>query len=533
MLRQHTKQDKKTILVHANCANPTAKGDFTFAGNLAVELKQEIDKQALPLDVVLVSTSDGMQKFISLYGTPNQHGRVIINHIDIGLCSLHEFDTVENSVIAYIAANPCKQAATDIIKRVIAPECKFLFIGNANQGDWSDISLKSQLINKFKTEQPQLYTTFSHQDLHFASTGFSGGRIGIPAIARLDTLPEICAAEAAALPTSNYGFMYLSNQSFSDYITIAQYIQLSGMDHYVLVGDFVDNKSMIENTCTFISNPTNNSVPNITFFKSLPNHVMRRTVAAATSPLVLSTGVTSTLEVMQDGKIPFYQLLENNTEFVASILLAVKSLAPEYPNPNLLLNLSALLLCQKPLKDVEAKLTEVLLKDDSSRANLIAINKRIIDKASGTIGRHLLSVVQANRDTKDDEQVELVCESLRVDKDTSRPECDKALRRATATGRMFETKVLVRHISQSSLGITINQQDPVKKRTALHWAVIANDIDTVRLLVQANASMNLRDSENNSPLEIALINGRQEIIALLVAKGARTTKINMPQKMLK
>lgn len=59
---------KDTVVLYANCQNDDAFGDFTFAGVLAQNLMLEIKKQNLSLDVILVSTKEGIPRFEKLYG---------------------------------------------------------------------------------------------------------------------------------------------------------------------------------------------------------------------------------------------------------------------------------------------------------------------------------------------------------------------------------------------------------------------------------------------------------------------------------
>ena len=132
---------KKVILIHANCLNPKAKGDFAFAGNIAKDTVQEISKLKETIDVILVSTVDGISRLVSLYG-PVIKDRLSVEGIDVGLCSLGTFDAV-GTVIAYIDANRCRHTAAYIIKRVICPESKFLFVGNINQQAYTGLDIQA------------------------------------------------------------------------------------------------------------------------------------------------------------------------------------------------------------------------------------------------------------------------------------------------------------------------------------------------------------------------------------------------------
>ena len=79
---------------------------------------------------------------------------------------------------------------------------------------------------------------------------------------------------------------------------IAQYMKLSGFDHYVLVGNFMDKTADIEfaykRDATF--SRSKHFFPQINYYQSLPNSLMRRMVAGVTGLLVVSTGTTSRLK---------------------------------------------------------------------------------------------------------------------------------------------------------------------------------------------------------------------------------------------
>ena len=231
---------RKVILVHANCINTTALGDFVFAGNLAKDLKMELN--AKEIDVFLVSSLDGMSAYQRMYGNPKD-GRIQIEGVSIGLSSLEQFDAVRHTVVAFIDANRCKYSSSAIIKRVIDPDTKFLFIGNANQTAWSDLSIKSLFLNKIEYEQPGLYQLFDSKDILIESAGFGAERFGLPIISKSVSCATLTAEQTALVPSTPYGFMYLSpGGTVSNYQIISQYMNLTNFDDYVLVGDFSKEK---------------------------------------------------------------------------------------------------------------------------------------------------------------------------------------------------------------------------------------------------------------------------------------------------
>lgn len=513
----------KVIVIHANCHNPTAKGDFAFAGNIAKDVVRELEKQGVKdIDVVLVSTLDGVPRFKSMYGNTVK-GRLSIEGTDVGLSSLEEFDAVENTVVAFIDANRCKYSAANLVKRVLSPDSKFIFVGNVNQEAFADIFMQTLYRMQAKMNQPGLYESFSDQDMLIGSAGIGQDRLGLPTITKAEDLPALSNPEKASLPTGKYGFMYLAAvDSSKDYKLIAQYIKLSGQDKYVLVGDFGSNKSDIKYAYDHDTTlPTSKSLPAIEYHQSLPNVVMRQTVANSSGDLVLSTGVTSTLEAMRDKKLTYYQDMSNNTEFVAAYLIAVKSLVSSDTSlfgamPQMIIELSSLLFSKKPLSRVDMERTHELLEISSISSRLVDTNQTIMDQASGKLAPKLLTFLGESRKTQDAVQLANVCASLRKTGELGSPVHDQALRRAATWGRLFELKVLIKSMSKSDLDKT----DSTYKRTALHWAVSGKNLDCARALVNAGAALDLQDNLGQTALHKAVAGGDREMIKMLIEAGA-------------
>ena len=120
------------IIIYANCRNPSAKGDFALAGQLAKEVQSELNSNASDIKVILTSTLDGYGRLTSMYGVPVE-GKVNIEGVSIKLLPLEYINPVKNNTVAYIEANRCKYAPADLVKRVLSPSSKVLFVGNANQ----------------------------------------------------------------------------------------------------------------------------------------------------------------------------------------------------------------------------------------------------------------------------------------------------------------------------------------------------------------------------------------------------------------
>lgn len=514
----------KVILVHANCHNPTAKGDFSFAGNIAKDIVKEILANSInDIDVILVSSLDGVPRFESLYG-PVVNNRVHVEDTEVGLSSLETFDAVENTVVAFIDANRCKYTAGDIVKRVLSPESKFIFVGNVNQQSYSGLFIQTLYRMQLEKDQPGLYQPFSAQDMLIGSAGLGSDRLDIPTITKSEDLSPLTSSQSSMVPTGDYGFMYLAAvDSSRDYKLIAQYIKLSGHEQFVLIGEFESKKAYIKSA--FMSDTTlvtsQKDLPPIQYHQSLPNGVMRRMVANTTGTLVLSTGVTSALEAMRDMKLTYYQDLSNNTEFVTAYLIAVKSIASSDISlfgamPQLIMDLSNLLFTHKPLGKGDMERTHELLKMSSVNSKLIAANQTIIEQASGKLAPRLLGFLKSTQNTQAQVQLATVCASLRKSGEIGSPVHDQALRRAAAWGGLFELKVLIRSMPIEDL----NKKDLTQERSALHWAVLSKNFDCARALVKAGAFLDIQDKEGKTPLHQAIIDGDKQLIKMLIAAGA-------------
>ncbi|TIG83042.1 ankyrin repeat domain-containing protein, partial [Legionella pneumophila] len=122
------------------------------------------------------------------------------------------------------------------------------------------------------------------------------------------------------------------------------------------------------------------AMPQIFFHDSVDNCLMRNMVSKSSGPLVVSTGVMSSIEAMQDGKLTYYQTMSNNTQFVASYLIAVKSICSSDTTlfgsmPKLIIDLSNLLFAEKPLKESQVKEIRTLLGMSSVTSRLGEMNK--------------------------------------------------------------------------------------------------------------------------------------------------------------
>jgi len=501
----------RVILIHANCMSRNALGDFVFAGNLAKEIKIGLGTQ--DIDVFLVSTQDGLSKYQRLYGMPHD-GRVLIEGVEIGISSLEDFDAVNHQVIAYIDANRCKHPSSMLLKRVLDPDTRFIFIGNMNQISMSDGWTQQCYLRQLKHEQPGIYEAFDEHDLLFGATGFGKDRFGIPHIYPSTELPPLTETATPALISKPYGFMYLAAQNPSqDYASIAQYMQLTKIDNYVLVGNFAGAQYAIQSAMI--------TPASINFFETLDNSVMRRMVANASTSLVISTGVTSTLEAMRDRKLCYYQNMMINRHFISAYLSELRSLISiSLPIADALaeqiIELSLLLFAPKPLSSMEMTRTSDLLDSTQVCEKMTDFNQSILDKASGKIAPRLLGFISIAHDEKNPKQLAYVLHSLRKPEDRDDPLHDQALRRAAAWGRLLELKRLIRDIA----AVDLHKTDGTNGMTALHFAVKCKYFDCARELIRAGLDVNFPSKMGKTALHWAVTNEDKPMIKFLIEHGA-------------
>ena len=82
---------------------------------------------------------------------------------------------------------------------------------------------------------------------------------------------------------------------------------------------------------------------------------------------------------------------------------------------------------------------------------------------------------------------------------------------------MRGNKAAVRSLLQRKVDVNAPQVDGT---TALHWAVRADDLETIDLLVRAGANVSARNRAGVMPLELAALNGNAAVIERLIKAGA-------------
>ncbi|KAL5655226.1 hypothetical protein ACJX0J_034545, partial [Zea mays] len=63
-------------------------------------------------------------------------------------------------------------------------------------------------------------------------------------------------------------------------------------------------------------------------------------------------------------------------------------------------------------------------------------------------------------------------------------------------------------------------QDDPHCRTALHTAAMINDVELVKIILEAGVDVNIRNAQNTTPLHVALNRGANSCVGLLLASGA-------------
>lgn len=430
---------KETIIVYADCVHPSAKGDFVFAANIAKELQEEIEYRKENIAVILASSPVGIKRFVALYGPIHQH-QICIDTSKLAIYALDVIDPSKNEVSLFIDANRCKVPPASFVKRILSARTKYLYVGAPNQCYINPELHYTLAYNIVAEKQPDLFQHFSK--VEFKSAGLGENRLGISKIKAAKHLVKM-PSEEFHRPAQNYGFIYFDHEDNQIEALIAEFISLSDLKSYCLVGQFSE-----ENTTSLLKKYLD-SLPSISFFHSLSYCKMRQ-LGAYSERLAASTGTMSTLELMQDRKLTYYQYQDKNYHFVLSYLTEVRAsclsldLCKDKRQQVEIIELAHYLFSKKPLALDDKMQLAALLKEERVGNNLIEVNQAILKKANGQLGKNIFSLFSASKTRKDNllKRCEQLCLALRRADEDKPPSIDKAIRRAATRGHLVELKLL-------------------------------------------------------------------------------------------
>ena len=443
-------------------------------------------------------------------------GKLEIDGFPLQVMALDLFDGLDNQVLVFIEVNRCKFPPVESVKRVLSPDSKLFFVGAANQFVIGTALEKERSIASFAKYQPGMYSLFDKDDIQLIVSGFGPDRIGLPQLKRATELPELRVDERLKMPRKAYGFMYFlclkSYHSDRVLLSIRQYIALTGYEHYVLVGAFTSTqKAKLSDALTLLR-----ASPTITYYDVLPSLTMQHMIARS-QRLVATTGVMSTIEAMLHGQLPFYQRTDCNELFVASYLMAVKSMCTSNAIifgfwAGMIVQLSELLFAPKPLSSDAQQELEALLDIKPVYSYLIETNQKIIDKANGRIAGQLLSFIGKASKTTAHNQCVAACLAMREGDEVAPPTYREALNRAAFGGYLLELRVLLRSLSPDEC----SSGDPhYQQRSPLHHAVIEGHLDCARALIRHGVRVDAQDVGGKTPFHHAMLGKNQALIQLL------------------
>lgn len=458
----------KVVLVYAECV-ATGKGDYVFAAGMARDLKRAmcLNEEWHDTEILLTSSKRGVECFQSLYATDN--GLLCVDDVSLGVIELGAFDPVNNQVRAFINAHRCKYPEANLLKRVLEPDSKILFLGNANRMPRK----MSEVMRKYAQQQPGIYGFFYPEQLYLGSVGFGETRLGLGFFEQA-LVPEI------AQPQQEYGFLYLKLMPGVDAM-MAQYVALTQSPHYHLVGNFLGAEHWFPKHCT------------ITTHKTLAHDVMLKHMREASANMVAVTGVASTLEAMRMGKLPFYQDYPDseNKPFVANYLQVLNTHLVQYA-PDIadkLTLLAGLLFAPKPLSEKDFDLLRNFVDKKASESNkamvssLVELNKTMMAREHGRYIPTILQFIAEPTKSRISEQSFLVCDKLTRTGSRCMLTAKEAMFESVKSGLLFELKVLVALFSQSR-----EPDKPAFYATLLLLAESCKQLDCVRYLSKCNAS---------------------------------------------
>jgi cytohesin len=127
------------------------------------------------------------------------------------------------------------------------------------------------------------------------------------------------------------------------------------------------------------------------------------------------------------------------------------------------------------------------------------------------------------------EKIPLKPTSLRLFRDNDHLRESSELRNmfhiAAAIGNISEIKSII------SRGVNVNVRQDWSPTTALHRAVENGHVQTVALLISKGADINVKDKSGMTPIEYAIREDYNDILELLVARGAEAPSIHVAARM--
>lgn len=335
-------------LIYVECAADKS-GDYTGAAELAYVLQQRFtgsDNRC-----VLASSAKGVKKLLQLYGDPTGV-ELRIHDVSMEVTTLAALASSgkKEEIRNYIEVAKCQPPEPDLVRRVITPETRLLFVGLPHNSNLLLFQLSrygDELVSK---------------KAHVVNLGLGASRIGVTIYDGV--FSPINHAAYRNMATIPYAFTYfngatgaLASAFIKDLLKIYLVSAKYPTQNYIIVGDSVRAKAGIESFCLLSKKPTqifditsgklttitrseakeetllvskslsesdqpSTASWNFLLLPSVPNSQMRPLMKFS-QPLIGVTGVGSMLEAMAFGKFPLCQFLPQNKYFTDSYKAAM------------------------------------------------------------------------------------------------------------------------------------------------------------------------------------------------------------------